>query len=91
MDPISVSRQSTPNRHSMLFHVDTRVTEKKREYYENPDQASSCPLASALFRLDGVTTVFLLPSSLTIAKSPDVSWDELAPLVVQVLQDHLPL
>ncbi|MFO7768549.1 MAG: NifU N-terminal domain-containing protein [bacterium] len=89
MDPGPVHYQSTPSPHSMLFHVDGRVTGEKREYYENPDQAASSDLASALFHLDGVATVFLLPTSITVRKSPDADWEVLRPLVVRVIRDHL--
>lgn len=46
-------------------------------------------LGRALFAVDGVRNVFLLPQFATITKSPDADWDTLLPKVQSVFDEHL--
>ncbi|MBW3661255.1 MAG: NifU N-terminal domain-containing protein, partial [Gemmatimonadetes bacterium] len=46
------------------------------------------PLASALFDVDGVASVFYMPNSITVSKRPDGDWDEIGPAAEAAIRDH---
>jgi hypothetical protein len=70
--------QSTPNPNSL------KITRKKGRFidsglltFASAAEAENHPLASALFRLDGVVNILILPDFLTVSKTPDRSWKPL--------------
>lgn len=46
------------------------------------------PIAAALLGLTGVTSVFMSADFVTISKSPDAFWDEIAPDATRILEEH---
>jgi hypothetical protein len=70
--------QRTPNPNSMLFLVNRTLTDKKTgETYATPEAAAASPIASEIFRVAGVRSVFFLPSSITVTRDPTVAWDDI--------------
>ncbi len=75
-DDLQLRVQRTPNPNSMLFHVNRELTERKTgETFANPDAAAASPLASEIFKVEGVSSVFFLPSSITVTRDPAVAWE----------------
>jgi hypothetical protein len=69
---------STPNPNSL------KITRKKGPFidsglltFTSPAEAASHPLAAALFRLEGVVNILILPEFLTVSKRPDRPWKPL--------------
>jgi len=52
------------------------------------DAASASPLAAALFRVDGVTGVFLGSDFLTVTKAEGVAWAEVKPAAFAAITEH---
>ena len=52
------------------------------------EAAAASPLASALFRVDGVTAVFLGSDFLTVTKSDGAAWAEVKPGVFAAITEH---
>ena len=55
-----------------------------------PDAGSSAgsPLAQRIFEVDGVTSVFFDPQSITVKKRDDTDWKALKPLILGIIMEH---
>jgi hypothetical protein len=87
---VSVRYQPTPNPNAGKFTVDRQVVpgSASRSFY-NAAQAESDPVASALFALDGVASVFMVADFVTVTKSPEADWDVLVPAVTETLEQSM--
>lgn len=88
MTDVNIRVQSTPNPNSLLYHLDRTVTEERMKQFNNADEAADAPLANALFEIDGVTSVFFMPNSITVSKDAGASWDEIAPEAEAAIREH---
>lgn len=88
MSEVNIRVQQTPNPNSLLYHLDRTVTEERMVQYNSADEAADDPLASALFDIDGVASVFFMPNSITVSKRPDGDWDEIGPTAETAIEDH---
>ncbi|MFN2383598.1 MAG: NifU N-terminal domain-containing protein [Gemmatimonadota bacterium] len=80
--------QQTPNPHSLLFHVDAPVTEKRMQQFNTVAEAEGAPLAQALFGIPGVASIFFMPSSITVSKEADVDWGGIVPAAEESIRAH---
>jgi hypothetical protein len=87
MAAASVRYQPTPNPNAGKFTVDRALVEgdASRSYYSAGD-ATSDPLASALFALDGVASIFMVADFVTVTKQPDADWSVLVPDVITTIE-----
>ncbi len=46
------------------------------------------PTGAALLGIDGVTSVFMTADFVTLSKDPDASWETIAPLATEILQER---
>ena len=77
-DDLEVRVQRTPNPNSMLFHVNRTLTDRKTgETFGTPEAAAGSPLAAEVFRVPGVSSVFFLPTSITVTRDPTVPWEDM--------------
>lgn len=84
---VKVRFQHTPNPNAGKFVVDRQVVEgKASKSYYGPEQAKGDPVAAALFRLDGVASLFMVEDFITVTKRPETEWDRLAPDVVATIE-----
>jgi hypothetical protein len=61
--------------HSVKFNPGREVYDKGTLDFPNARAAMISPLAKALFRIDGVTSVFFGPDFITVTKKDDdLSW-----------------
>jgi hypothetical protein len=81
-----VSVESTPNPNARKLMLDRRVSEGPVSFVRQ-DQAAEHPLASRLFAISGVTSVFLLGDFITLNKSPDARWPGLLAAARRVLAE----
>lgn len=58
------------------------------EAFASAEQAAHHPLGAALFGVEGVTNVFIMPAFLTITKAPAAAWDGLMAAVEAILHRH---
>ena len=86
---MSVRFQPTPNPNAGKFTVGRPVVEGKasRSVY-SAAAAPGDPLATDLFAIDGVASLFLVEDFVTVTKRPDADWQMLVPLVTAVLERH---
>lgn len=78
--------ENTPNPNAIKAILDGRIIASGSRSYENPSEAAGDPIATALFAIPDVTSVFLTPSFLTVVKAPAASWDGIAQQVCQVVE-----
>ena len=88
MSEINIRVQQTPNPNSLLYHVDGTVTEERMLQYNSAEEAEDDPLASALFDIDDVASVFFMPNSITVSKRPDGEWDSIGPAAEEAIREH---
>ena len=86
---MAVRFQQTPNPNAGKFVVDRRVVEGKPKSFFNASQAEADPIASALFGVPGVVSVFMVEDFVTVTKAPSADWAELAPAVIATLEATL--
>lgn len=88
MGEVNIRIQPTPNPNSLLFHVDRTVTEKRMQQFNSADEAQDIPLARALFAIEDVASIFFMPASITVSKSPDSDWDTIVPQAEEAIRTH---
>lgn len=86
MAKVIVDPQATPNPNAMKFNVSQPLNDGKSESYASKEAAQASPLAKQLFDLPGVTGVFILGSFVTVNKSPEASWSDLVPAVIEAIE-----
>ncbi len=85
-----VTAHPTPNPNSLKFTAAGAVfIEAGLQVFGSAREAEGHPLGEALFALDGVENVLVLPQFATVTKHPAADWDLLAPAVEQILGAHL--
>ncbi len=82
--------EPTPNPNAMKFNVEGRLIEGGSRSFDTPSAADGDTLASQLFLLGRVTSVFYMPGFVTVNKLPDADWGSLAPAVARVIETAAP-
>lgn len=86
--PLSLYVEETPNPDARKFGCGVPVVNKGSLVLPDARSALGHPLGEALFRVEGVASVFATRDFVTITRSPGgPSWYELEPLIEDVLQD----
>jgi hypothetical protein len=87
MADTTVRFQPTPNPNAGKFTLNRKVIEGKasRSFY-NAEDAADHPVASALFELEGVASLFMVDDFITVTKSPETTWDALIPKVEAAIE-----
>lgn len=86
---VDVQFQPTPNPNSLKFMVNRTVVESGSESYMDAEAAKKSPLATALFELEGVASVFMLGNFITVNKQADAAWEDLAPAISEIIAEQL--
>ncbi len=83
-----IQTEFTPNPLTMKFIPGVTVLADGTAFYTSMEDAKNSPLAQALFRIEGVTAVFLGNDFVTVTRSEDEPWDMLKPLLLTSIMDH---
>jgi Fe-S cluster biogenesis protein NfuA len=86
-----VKLENTPNPNAIKLLLDGKILEAGSRSYDHPSEAKGDPIATALFAVPDVKSVFFMPAFVTIVKEPAASWDGVAQMVTQVLEAHEPI
>lgn len=85
---VDISVQDTPNPDARRFVLDKPVQDAPRgRFFTDPD-ATDDALAKALLELEGVSGAMLLPTSVTVNKDADASWDDVEPAARAALESY---
>ena len=82
-----VQIQATPNPNAVKFVLDKRVCESPLSFF-SAQAAQGHPLAGALFRIPGVSSLLLLGDFITVNKDPGASWKGIKDQVVKTLKNE---
>ena len=83
-----IETEGTPNPATLKFLPGRDVMGAGTADFAGQDTAARSPLALALFKLPGVTRVFLGGDFVAVTKGEAADWPALKPLVLGALMDH---
>jgi NFU1 iron-sulfur cluster scaffold homolog, mitochondrial len=83
-----IQTQTTPNPATLKFLPGRDVSPETPYEFISYDEASASPLASALFAISGVKTVFLGSDFVAITKTDEADWSHLKPQALASIMDH---
>jgi Fe-S cluster biogenesis protein NfuA len=83
-----IQTQTTPNPTTLKFLPGRDVSPHTSYEFISPEEAAASPLASALFGLKGVKTVFLGQDFVSITKAEEADWSHLKPQALAAIMDH---
>ena len=85
----NILAEPTPNPNSLKFSWGERLVDDGPFDYSRGEAAAESPLATALFRLQGVVGVFIGQDFVTVTKHPGQPWELLQVMVVGAIKQHL--
>src|SRR6185436_18956401 len=71
--------QETPNPNAVKFILKEPVSAGTSHSFKSQEAAEGDPLASSLFEIPDVLSVFYMDKMITVEKSDEAEWDELLP------------
>lgn len=88
MQPFTI--QPTPNPNSLKFTATgTPFLDDGMLACASADEAQAHPLSAALFEVEGVLNVLVLPAFATVTKRPEADWNAMLPRIERILSEHL--
>lgn len=85
---VFVIAESTPNPESIMFYPQGKSVlgeNAKTKSYDDRHMCGESPLASALFKIQGINTILLGQRHITVTKGSQASWDYVKPSVELVV------
>jgi len=82
--------EPTPNPDALKFNVDRPLLRGGYRSFEAPEAAAEDPLAGALFAIDKVRSVFVMPEFVTVTIAPDGDWWTLKPRIQAAIEAVAP-
>jgi len=79
----------TPNPNALKFTVDRKVVESGSRSYSTRFEALNDPLASAIFAISGVQSLFCMADFITVIKDPGAAWEGIVREVEAAIREHL--
>ncbi|MGP1346564.1 MAG: NifU N-terminal domain-containing protein [Phycisphaerales bacterium] len=78
--------EDTPNPNALKCILDATVARAPASF-RTPEDARDHPLAAEIFRIPGITNVFLLNDWLTINRTPGATWTPIKRALERALRD----
>jgi len=83
-----IQTEETPNPNSLKFLPGVDVSPDGPMSCNNQDEAAQSPLASNLFALEYVNSVFLGTDFVTVTKKADIAWEIIKPELLITIMEH---
>ncbi|MCH7623900.1 MAG: NifU N-terminal domain-containing protein [Nitrospinae bacterium] len=83
---VEVTVSTTPNEHAMKYTLNRQAIESGYKTFKNGAEAEDCPVAKALFAIDGVEQVFLMADFVTVNKKADAKWPNMEKAVLEAIE-----
>ncbi|OSP56076.1 NifU family protein [Pseudoruegeria sp. SK021] len=83
-----IQTESTPNPATLKFLPGQTVLETGTADFPSVETAGTSPLATRIFRVEGVSAVFFGTDFVTVTKSEDALWDHVKPAVLGAVMEH---
>lgn len=85
----NISIEKTSNEHIIKFATDSFLTQAKSYEFNNAEEATISPLASQLFKMPFVKTVFVSQNFIALEKLPITDWEAVQEVLAEVIQKYL--
>lgn len=82
---MGITPQRTPNPNALKFGVGVEVGGPRSYVHSN---AKDEPVAELLLGIGGIVSVFMTADFITVTKTPEADWSEIAPPVQAALEEH---
>ncbi len=76
----------TPNPQALKFILSEKLLNLETRQFPDPGSAKDDPLASGIFKIDGVVSVFYMDKFVTIEKSPKTSWGQIQKPLIEFVK-----
>jgi Fe-S cluster biogenesis protein NfuA len=83
-----IQTESTPNPATLKFLPGQQVMDVGTADFTSVEAATSSPLATRLFGVEGVTGVFFGLDFVTVTKGDAIEWDHIKPAVLGAIMEH---
>ena len=83
-----IQTEPTPNPATLKFLPGTVVMGHGTADFADSSRAGKSPLATRLFAVDGVTSVFLGTDFITVAKTDTSDWQTVKPQILAAIMEH---
>ncbi|MEO0342963.1 MAG: NifU family protein [Pseudomonadota bacterium] len=83
-----IQTEPTPNPATLKFLPGQAVMPTGTADFPSMDTASKSPLASRVFKVDGVRGVFFGPDFVTVTKNDNIEWDHIKPPILSAIMEH---
>ena len=83
-----IQTEDTPNPETLKFIPGSIILKTGTADFSSKEFATSSPLASRLFEIDGVSRVFLATDFISVTKDPQLDWNNLKPLILTAIMEH---
>jgi Fe-S cluster biogenesis protein NfuA len=83
-----IQTEPTPNPNTMKFLPGEAVAKGMAADYSSQAEASTSPLAAALFEVEGVTRVFFGSDFVSLTKNADADWAVVKPMALAAIMDY---
>ncbi len=83
-----IQTESTPNPATLKFLPGQEVLGLGTADFPSAEAAGTSPLAARLFRVAGVTGVFLGSDFVTVTKADDTDWQHIKPEILGAIMEH---
>jgi len=86
---VSVTVKTTRNENSVVFKLDKElIPPGTGSSYPDREKAQSNPLAKALFKIQGVSSVWVLGDEVHVTKDDQVTWGAVKSKVVETIRQN---
>ncbi len=82
--------QGTPNPNAVKFISQYTVKSEGKSNYHDAAEAASNPLATKVFAIEGVRSLFFFDNYITVTRDEDADWNALIDQIEALLQVELP-
>ncbi len=86
---VEIYTESNPNPNSLKFVADVILLPEGSVDFPDISSAENCPLAKDLFRFNFVKRVFITANFVTVTKTDDMEWLEIAPMLRALIKGYL--
>jgi NFU1 iron-sulfur cluster scaffold homolog, mitochondrial len=88
-EDIQISAETTPNPNTLKFVVNRQLLKSGGVDFPDKEKAKGSPLAVKLFEVASVRGVFVGTNFITVTKSEDIPWKDLALNVTDLIRESL--
>lgn len=86
-----IETQNTPDTNVINFFPPVKILKSGHAEFVDEKSIRKSPLAEKIFDLGGIASVFMTEEMISVTKKTESSWDELKPLILAEIMDHLSL